>query len=262
MIYVLLGLIFFLASTIPTKKGKSLDWMKGNTSHRGRFTQNQSIAENSMSAFNASLAEGIGIELDVRITNDKQLIVFHDRRLTRMCGVDLDVEVEDLATIQQYTLGNSDDTIPTLKEVLSLVDGKVNIFVEIKPTKNIHEICQLIADELDNYHGHFSVCSFDPRILLWFKDHRKHYVRGQIIRDFITANDFHIIIRFILSLNGFNIFTRADYVNIQYKLLPYYEWMRLFSGFVCVWAVSSEEVFNKIKNKVDGILVEFIHDKK
>ena len=59
--------------------------------HRGLFTPDQSIPENSMPAFANAVRHGYGIELDIQLTKDKQVVVFHDHTLTRMCGIDLPV---------------------------------------------------------------------------------------------------------------------------------------------------------------------------
>lgn len=260
--YVVLILMVFFGMTIPTKKGKSMGWMEGVSSHRGRFTKDQSIAENSKSAFKASINETLDIELDVRITKDNQLIVFHDRTLTRMCGVELDVETETLETLQQYPLGNSKDTIPTLKDTLSMIDGQVNLIIEIKPTKKINEICQLIVNQLDDYPGKFAICSFEPRILRWFKDNRTNYIRGQIIQSYLNDKNHHILNRVLLTINGYNFYTRSDFVSVHYGLISYYQWMRMFSGFVCVWSISTKKILEKVNNKADHLIFEYIHVKK
>ena len=39
-----------------------------------------------MAAFRRAVDKGYGIELDVHLTADNQLVVFHDDTLTRMCG--------------------------------------------------------------------------------------------------------------------------------------------------------------------------------
>jgi glycerophosphoryl diester phosphodiesterase len=260
--YFIIGLVIFFMLTIPTKKGKPMEWMKGISSHRGRFKQDQSIAENSMSAFNASLQENLDIEVDVRITKDNQLVMFHDRTLKRMCGVDLDVEVEILEILQQYPLGNSKDKIPTFKEMLELIGGKVNLLIEIKSTKRMNEVCEMIVNQLYSYEGNFAICSFDPKIVRWFKINREHYIRGQIIQSFLNDKKYNLFNRVILTINGYNFYTRADFVSVHYALAPYYRWMRLFYGFVCVWAVSDYAMFNQLKKRVDHVIVEFIDVKK
>ena len=60
--------------------------------HRGYWDMNQKAPENSLSSFRLAVKHGFGIELDLHLTKDKQIVVFHDDFLTRMCGVNLSVE--------------------------------------------------------------------------------------------------------------------------------------------------------------------------
>jgi len=55
--------------------------------HRGLF-DNKKIVENTISAFKKTLLNSINIELDVRLTKDKKIIVFHDASIKRLTGID------------------------------------------------------------------------------------------------------------------------------------------------------------------------------
>ena len=64
--------------------------------HRGHVS---AAPENTMPAFQEALDAGAdGVELDVRITRDGQLVVFHDRRLERTSNVH--------GLLSQYTLAD------------------------------------------------------------------------------------------------------------------------------------------------------------
>ena len=54
--------------------------------HRG--LHNEIVPENSMLAFKKAIEKNIAIELDLQITKDNKVIVFHDRNLKRMTGID------------------------------------------------------------------------------------------------------------------------------------------------------------------------------
>jgi glycerophosphoryl diester phosphodiesterase len=77
-------------------------------------------------------------------------------------------------------LGGTTERIPLFTEVLSLVDGRVPIIVEIKSSPLRRELCQAVADMLDTYAGRFCVESFDPLIVGWFRRHRPGVLRGQL----------------------------------------------------------------------------------
>ncbi len=55
--------------------------------HRGLF-DNKKIVENTISAFKKALLDNLNIELDIRVTKDKKIIVFHDSNIKRLTGID------------------------------------------------------------------------------------------------------------------------------------------------------------------------------
>ena len=56
--------------------------------HRGLHNNGSEAPENSMAAFKKAVKAGYGIELDIQLTKDKQVVVFHDDFLKRICGVE------------------------------------------------------------------------------------------------------------------------------------------------------------------------------
>lgn len=84
--------------------------------------------ENSLPAFSAAIAGGAdGIELDVFLTRDEQLVVFHDERLDDLSNGYGPVASYRLDELQSVRLRSNDgtfsnETIPTLLQVLDLID--------------------------------------------------------------------------------------------------------------------------------------------
>jgi len=121
-----------------------------------------------------------GIELDIRFTKDKQLVVFHDDTLLRMCGVDQRVDAFTYAELQEFRLLDSDEQIPLFSEVLSLVNGRIPLLVEIKTGPENALLCQHAYDMLQTYQGLYCIESFHPMIVRWFKKHAPQILRGQL----------------------------------------------------------------------------------
>ncbi len=101
--------------------------------------------ENTMAAFEMALDMGVDmIELDVRHTKDEEIIVFHDQNLDRTTNGKGDVHDYTLEEIKQLDAGSwfdpkfSDQKVPTLKEVLDLVDGRCKVLIEIKHMNHPH----------------------------------------------------------------------------------------------------------------------------
>lgn len=85
--------------------------------HRGLF-DNQTRCENSLSAFEAAAQAGYGIELDLQMTADGKIVVFHDDDLQRMCSSPLVIEQATYAQLQEYNLGETFEKIPLFSQVL------------------------------------------------------------------------------------------------------------------------------------------------
>ena len=88
--------------------------------------------ENSMAAFDAAIRAGFGFELDVAMTADHQLVVFHDDSPLRMCGVEGKIWAMQSDEIGALRLAGTREHIPLFSELLSMVHGQVPLIVEIK----------------------------------------------------------------------------------------------------------------------------------
>ena len=98
--------------------------------HRGLW--NERIIENSLPAYQNAINHGYPIEIDIYQSADGELFSFHDKTLKRMTGADGFIFEKTSKELKELRLSNSTETIPTLKEVLSLVDGKVPLLIEFK----------------------------------------------------------------------------------------------------------------------------------
>ena len=88
----------------------------------GRFT------ENTLPAIRAALDLGADfVEIDVHETRDGEIVVFHDYRLRRLCGVRGCVRDATIAKIKRLN-----PSIPTLAEALHICRGKARALIEIK----------------------------------------------------------------------------------------------------------------------------------
>ena len=149
------------------------------TAHRGLFN-NKDIPENSMKAFEAAMQKGCAIELDVQMTKDGYLVVFHDKSLKRVCGLKDEITMLTLNEVKQARLCGTDSMIPTFEDVLMLVDGRVPLLIEVKEDDNYEELMPKLIALLERYEGEYMIESFDPRIVLWLKKNHPSIIRGQL----------------------------------------------------------------------------------
>ncbi|MGR3364804.1 MAG: glycerophosphodiester phosphodiesterase family protein [Maritimibacter harenae] len=135
--------------------------------HRAYHDAAAGRPENSRAAVRAAVAAGYGIEIDVQLSRDEVAMVFHDYDLARLTGEKGPVRqrtAEDLAGIR---LTGGDEGIPTLSEILALVDGRVPVLIEIKDQDgamgpNVGPLEAAVADAVTAYAGPVAVMSFNP----------------------------------------------------------------------------------------------------
>ncbi len=135
--------------------------------HRG-IHDNINIIENTIEAFEKAIKKNLPIELDVNITKDKKIVVFHDNSLRRLAHLNKRINNCTYTELKKVRLKNS--KIPLLEEVLKLVNGKVELYIEIKNSKNYKETCELVKKILNNYKGKYYIQSFNYKIVKYFID--------------------------------------------------------------------------------------------
>lgn len=166
----------------PAKAGKEekAPFLGRYYAHRGLHNTDGSAPENSLPAFRLAAERGYGIELDVHITADDRVIVFHDDDLLRMCGVDAKTEDLTYAQLRELTLAGTEHRIPLFSEVLEVYAGAGPMVLEFKTGPRKYELCEKTVELLQDYPGDVCIESFDPRIVGWFKRNAPKYVRGQL----------------------------------------------------------------------------------
>lgn len=214
----LLALYIFLIA--PSHDGERMpSCLLTSYAHRGLHSD--SIPENSMAAFEKACEKGFGIELDIRLTSDGKVVVFHDDTLLRMCGIDINVSSLTYEELSSYTLKGSDEKIPLFSDVLTLVDGKVPLLVELKGENLDNSLCDAAFELLDLYGGAFCVESFNPILIGYVKEKRPAYIRGQLVtklKKAETTQPFHV--RFLLSHMMLNMISRPHFIAFDKKEKP------------------------------------------
>ncbi len=185
--------------------------------HRGLHDQNR--PENSLSAFQAALDGGYGVELDVHLLKDGTLAVFHDGTLDRVVGRPGKVAELTAGELNTCFLLGSDQAIPTFQEVLALFSGKAPLIVELKPDDGNHAaLCRAVCDALDGYDGVYCLESFDPRCVRWLRHNRPELLRGQLSENFFAStNKMSWPIKLVLTAHLMNFLTLPDFVAYKFS---------------------------------------------
>ncbi|MFA7432590.1 MAG: glycerophosphodiester phosphodiesterase family protein [Gemmobacter sp.] len=151
--------------------------------HRGYHDRAAGRIENSRAAFRAAIDAGYGIELDLQLSADGRAMVFHDHALERLTGLGGTVHTSTAAELGAIRLLDSEEGIPTFREVLDLVAGRVPLLVEIKDQDgamgpNVGALEAAACADLAGYDGPVALMSFNPHSVAALARHAPGIPRG------------------------------------------------------------------------------------
>lgn len=235
-----------------------ISWIKETPiAHRGLHTKD--IPENSLSAFENALKNNYAIELDVQFTKDKEVVVFHDENLKRMTNDTRNIEDVNYDELKNLRLGNTNEIIPTLEEVLELVDSKVAILIEIKDCKDYIELSEKTYEILKGYEGNYAIQSFNPFILEWYKNNAREAIRGQLSGTFTEGSEsLNSFEKFVLKNMLLNFKSKPNYIGYELEGIPKskLESLRKKGVPIIVWTVKNKEDMEKAYKYSDNITFE------
>jgi glycerophosphoryl diester phosphodiesterase len=148
--------------------------------HRGLHFGSE-FPENSLIAFAAALEAGAGIECDLRLTADNQIVVFHDADAWRLCASPMRIGQSRLEELHRLRVGEG--PIPTLASLLTLVRSRVPLLLEVKVDGDIWRWAPALGQALKDYDGPYGVMSFDARLARLLKTNLPEIRRGLVVRD-------------------------------------------------------------------------------
>ena len=253
IVCVVLLYLFLIAPRMVGRVDRT-PFLNRHYAHRGLFQPEAGIPENSLLAFRKAVKAGYGIEFDVQLSKDDMLVVFHDATLKRMCGVEGNVWDYTLEELKQFRLMNTEETIPTLEEVLQVIGGRVPLIIEYKLDRVQTRVCELADRVLRNYQGPYCIECFHPLAVMWYRNNRPDIMRGQLCEEHFRNEQFkgkpiYTIMSFLLP----NVAARPDFIaynfqhagNISRRIC---KWMGALS---VAYTVKSEEDYAQAKDQFD-----------
>lgn len=181
-VLALLALWLFLIA--PRARKKEMQPFLRPYAHRGLW--GEGVPENSLAAFRSAAEAGFAIELDVQLSADGVVMVFHDYTLDRVCGQTgrlSDLTADELSRIPLS--GVASECIPTLQQVLEAVGGRVPLLIELKGESGDTRLVPALLKALEGYQGLYCMESFNPLLLRAVKKQAPHVVRGLLSTDLI-----------------------------------------------------------------------------
>jgi len=240
-VFFLLLYVFCICPNIcPSRKPIPSELLK-NYAHRGLHSD--AIPENSLPAFAAAAEAGYGIELDIQLSADGEVMVFHDAALERMTGTSGLLGDMPAASLRTLRLGGTDHGSPTLREVLALVDGRVPLLIELKGESGNTDLCPAADKILSEYSGAYLVESFNPLLLRRYRQIRPEILRGQLTAD-LTGELGKTARNRLLDSLLLNVLTRPDFLAYDIRTARRFP-IRICTGIFrtarFVWTVRSPE---------------------
>lgn len=226
--------------------------IKTPIAHRG--LHGKDVPENSAQAFSLAIEAGYAIETDVRLTKDKQVIIFHDDLVERMCGISGKVIEMEYSELEKLRLNNSSQKIITFKEFLKLVNGKVSLLIEIKNDGAVGVLESLVIEQLKDYKGEFAVQSFNPFSLQYFKLHASKILRGQL-SCYFKGEKLAYYKKFLLKRMLLNKKSEPDFISYAIENMPN-RFVKKYKIPLLAWTIRSKENLNKAKSLNANVIFE------
>ena len=257
IVFGLFLLFCFLIWPNNSRRERMLAFSDYYIAHRGLHDNKGPAPENSMAAFKLAVEKGYGIEFDVHITRDEQLVIFHDHNIRRITGAEGKVEDMSLKELRSHYLLASKEKAPTLWQLLQYVQGRVPLIVELKAERHqdVAKLCEAVAFELDAYEGLTCVESFHPGVVRWFRKNRPQMLRGQLSEHFKEEGP----IGFPMSACLFNFAARPDFIAYNIKFADYFafRFLRNVCQATCVaWTVKNEGQLREAEKNYDVFIFE------
>jgi glycerophosphoryl diester phosphodiesterase len=146
---------------------KDIAWLTERpVAHRGYHDMNKLVWENTLSAFARAIDAGFAIECDLHYAANGVPVIFHDSELQRVANLPGKLRDRSSGELGLLSVGGTKDHIPTLKQLLTLADGKVPLILELKGNKEDDEgFAETVVEVLEGYKGHVALMSFDHWLL-------------------------------------------------------------------------------------------------
>ena len=167
-----------------------------------------------------------GIEIDVRVTKDKEFVLIHNMLVDKISNGIGFVKEKTLKELKNYNLKNN-QKINTLEEILNIMNNKI-LLIEIKDeTNNYKEFIEIFYKKINKYlYLNIIICSFNYELLNYLKELNKNIKCALIINTI---------------LNKDKIYNHLDYKLLSKNTLEHSK----DNDFI--WTINNIEDYKKIK---------------
>ncbi len=220
-------------------------FLKRPIAHRG-LHNNKDIIENTIESFELAIRNNFSIELDIVLSKDGEIMVFHDYNLNRLAGSNKLINNCTANELRDIKLLGTNSVIPSIDEVLYRINGKVPILIEIK--ESFHpDIEERLFEIIRSYEGEIAIQSFDKKSIIWFKNNAPFYKLGLI------SNDPKLTVEEISELD-------VDFLAFDINILDsdIVKNLKKLKFHILTWTVDTTEKYKKSQKLADNCIFEKI----
>lgn len=241
------------------------DWIKKTDfAHRGLHGPGGGCPENSLAAIEEAVQHGYGIEIDVQRSADYEAIVFHDTNLNRMTELPGPVVNRSSSLLRETRLARSSEKIPTLRQVLDLVNGRAPLLVEIKssPGPGVPGVLeQRVATLLESYPGPVGVMSLSPNPIAWLGILAPRLLLGNVVSKAHRVTPVMRVLRGATKMVrklGAGSIAKSDFVAVDLNILKEnpLDKVRQRNKPILAWTVTSADDAHYARTIADSLIFE------
>ncbi len=223
--------------------------------------------ENTITGFKKALELNVDmVEFDVRLTKDRHPIVIHDTQLARLAKKFRRISHLELREIKNLRIKGS-EKIPTLGEVLKIIDNQVGMDIELKVKGSAEIVIATLREHRidfknvmvsSNFAGELKTAeAMEPEITTALVFRSGNSLSFWLLLDFLAILFLPLTMYYISWLVKK---ANANYLNINYRLLDRKK-VEMFheKGIkICAWTVDSPKKIKYLKGLgIDGIITNY-----
>ena len=211
--------------------------------HRGLSKE---YPENTLLAFKKAIESGAdGIETDLRLSLDEEVILFHDANLKRITGHVNTPESLTLAKLKKLDAGEG-ECIPSLDELLQLTKGKATLILEIKYNPSTYKrLCEVTIKQIEDKLDWVEVSCFEDKVLRYLHQLNPKVKLHKLIDKASTLED----------KDFETLYAYVSYLDVDVKLRDIVIGQGLLQRYkVIFWTVDKEDLSKEKEAGLYGIM--------
>lgn len=220
----------------------------------------EGLTENTLSAYDVAIKNKYALSIPVKMIDDGSLICFGHSSLSKVISSESGyINKMTLDELKNFNLNENGEKIPTLREALDHIDGKIPVILDIKNDGMVGKFEESIITLVDNYikshkkYGDIAIMSSNPYTLEYFLNNYPYVTRILKSGKFETKMYGSIPAKKLTKLKLYKI-TQADFICYSHTDLPYRKIKKHKPAGVIAHTVFNQNQYIKVAPYCDNII--------